>query len=296
MTYVTAMYYAPPNEKMGGRGYSFKHYQAPFYNIVVQDKPIIIYTHKRLNYITEIINFFKENNFKKYKIIDRELEGYEYNEKIMSLKTNNGLNDRNYHICLQKLRWLNEQVESNPFNSEKFFWIDAGLYHHGLFPDSLGGMERYTNIDKTRFYPKSKTTLFTPDLSEKIFKQDNNKLFCIKHAEMPIDDQIYKLCDLENYYVNYIVGGLFGGRGNIISFLAREFDKLLKICLDNNMLYLEEPILSVLTSIHKSKFNFITFNKWHHDMPNPELDSFHGSERGSFTEEDTCFYKLFLFD
>jgi len=294
MTYVTAMYYAPPNEKIGGRGYSFKHYEAPFYNIVVQDKPIIIYTHERLDYINEINSFFKKYNFKKYKIIERELEDYEYNEKIMTLKSNDNLNDRNYHICLQKLRWLNEQAESNPFNSKKFFWIDAGLYHHGLFPDSLGGMERFTNINKSRFYPKSNTTLFTPALSENIFKQTGDKLFCIKHTEMPVNNQIYKLSNLENYTVNYIVGGLFGGTKNVINFLNTEFDKYLKLCLDNGMLHLEEPILSVLSSLYKDKFNCKTFNKWHHDMPNPEIDSFHGSERSSFSKEDVCFYSIFL--
>jgi len=294
MTYVTAMYYAPPSEKIGGRGYSFKHYEAPFYNIIVQGKPIVIYTHKRLDYIKEIKSFFKKYNFKKYKIIDRELESFEYNDKIMSLKSNDNLNDRNYHICLQKFRWLNEQVKNNPFNSEKFFWIDAGLYHHGLFPDSLGGMERYTNIDKAKFHPKSKTTMFTPSLSERLFKQTDNKLFCIKQSEMPLGNQIYKLSNLENYSVNYIIGGLFGGKKNVINFLNNKFNKYLKLCLDNNMLYLEEPILSVLSSLYQNKFNYKTFDKWHHDMPDPEIDSFHGSERDSFNKDDACFYKLFL--
>ena len=75
-TLVTAIYDHKPQEIIGGRGWSFDYYAAPFLNILKLDLPIVIYTHDR---VVDQLKDFMQRNFKgNYKIILHDLHDFKY--------------------------------------------------------------------------------------------------------------------------------------------------------------------------------------------------------------------------
>ena len=67
------------------------------------------------------------------------LRGRPHFETIQEMRLRKGYpsmrwRDRCHVLCLSKVHWLAEQGRLNPFGSERFYWIDAGLSYPGLFP------------------------------------------------------------------------------------------------------------------------------------------------------------------
>ena len=81
-TLVTAIYFSSPMSRMGGRGYNFEFYEAPFRNIINLGCNLVVYSHPSeinkiedykknlgpLGGVLSAMKWIKENN-KKYKWI-----------------------------------------------------------------------------------------------------------------------------------------------------------------------------------------------------------------------------------
>ena len=164
-TIVTAIYFSSPMSRMGGRAYTFEHYVAPFRNFLNLDCNIVVYSH--LSEMGKIEEFFKKYNFNNYKLVEFDLENYKNSDKIYEIKEKQGLinenglisdvllmsNDRNHHLCLLKPYFLKHTIESNFFESENYYWVDAGLFHHGISPETYGGIERLTRVNEKNYWP-----------------------------------------------------------------------------------------------------------------------------------------------
>lgn len=287
LTFVTAMYCHHPTERIGGRGYCFEHYKAPFKNILSLDVPLIIYSHEKNNMASNLRAFLEKENFKNYEIIIEDLETYKHNQKIFSLKEKlkiideNGLapgvaymqNDRNYHLCLKKFSWLKEQTNRNPYNSEKFFWIDAGLFHHTIFPDSLGGMEKFIQVDPNRYWPICQKTIFKPEMAENLYNTTQDKFFCMVNTSYAAPAELVKLFNAIPDSNSYVVGGLFGGNKDLINYLNEKYEQLIDTVYENDILILEEPVLSILYIQYSELFKKFEFETWYHDCPGgPGID------------------------
>ena len=186
-TIVTTIYHYSYESRMGGRNYTFEFYEAPFKNLLNLNMNIVIFTHE--SEMNKIISFFERNNFVDYKIIDYDLNQYFLSDLIYSLKENkkiidqNGLikgnphyiNDRNTHLCLSKMDFLNIAISNQYFNSDNYYWIDAGLFHNGLIPISFGGQERYTKPIEQTFWPNNKKNICTPKLISHLNQKNNNQ-------------------------------------------------------------------------------------------------------------------------
>jgi len=306
ITFVTALYFSQPTSRMGGRGWCLDFWKAPFKNILSMNIPLVIYTDDYNDQATRLESFLKEENYTKYKIIKRKLEDFSLSEKIFNLKEqaniidDKGLkegvstiaNQRNYHLCLQKIFWLNEQASINPFSSTKFYWIDFGLFHHTIFPDSLGGMEKLIKIDKSKYWPENKDNMFSPVLAEKLFNYSEDKFFCIIHENEPIQYQAYSLFPDSKPHSGYIIGGLFGGTIDIIGFIFEKFNHVMQVVYENNMLLLEEPILSIVYSNNVDKCKTLSFVNWYHDCPGGAIDRCNYG----ITSDVRSFYKVFYND
>ena len=70
-TLVTAIYYHTPTSRIGGRGYTWAHYAAPFENLLNLDANIVVYTHDPIE--NSIKEFFDSKNFTNYKLINYDL-------------------------------------------------------------------------------------------------------------------------------------------------------------------------------------------------------------------------------
>ena len=280
-TLVTAIYYTTPQSRMGGRGYTFEFYKAPFRNILNLGCNIVVYSHG--SEITKIENFFKQYSFNDYKIIDYDLNSYPHSDKIYELKEINGIinerglavgtspiqNDRCHHLCLSKLYFLNDTIENQHFTSEKYFWIDAGLFHHGIFPETHGGIEKFVSVVEEKYWPHNKNNICTPEMIDKLLIKNNSEMIFL---------------GMEN---GWIVGGLFGGSKNVVKELYVDFQELSTTMLYENDLTLEEKVLSKLVDMKYKKYNYISFGIWHHDVPT--VPNYFGAPPTA-----KSFYKIFI--
>lgn len=294
-TLVTAIYYSPPNTRMGGRGYSFEFYEAPFRNILNLDCNIVIYSHESEK--NKIINFMNNYEFTDYIIIDYDLNNFLYSDKIYELKEIKGLidqnglknndnyieNDRNHHLCLSKLNFLNMAIENKFFNSEKYFWIDAGLFHHGIIPETFGGIEKFTIINENNYFPKKENSICNNKLIDLLLKKNKSDYILIGLENYPSSYWWFSICDIPKK--SHIIGGLFGGSINFVNEFTTKFNTLLHGILELNNLTLEEEIFSLINTIEN--YNYLSFNTWYHDIP---------TDPNYFGLDSTAksFYKIFL--
>jgi len=289
-TLVTALYHHSYDEIIGGRGWCFDFYSPPFLNILKLDLPIIIYTHEKV--FGKLDKFMRKHRSGDYKIIIQNLNDFQYGSRILEIKRNSGwffedrlksdipytYNDRNHTLCLSKLYWLNEAVNTNTYNSNSFFWIDGGLFHHGIFPEKFGGREKFSKQENRPelYYPENKSSIFTPNMG-KFLSNYKEKFLTIIKEEMPIRPRIKELiAPLGHKHIDYIVGGLFGGDPNSINSVHKDFDEGLQICLDNDVVTLKHPHL----------YNKFYFSQWWHDIKGDPAYY-------DIDENEKCFYKLF---
>lgn len=289
ITLVTALYYSEPTSRMGGRGYCLSFYKAPFRNILSLNIPLVIYTDGKKDQINLLKVYLESENFTNYKIINENLDNFYLSEKIYKLKEEEGVidekglkenvhiysNQRSTHLCLKKMLWLRDQVKENPFNSSKFFWIDFGLFHNSLFPDSIGGMERYVPVIQEKYWPLNKANIFNPELFKKICNFTQDKFFCIKYS-----------------LLSQVVGGLLGGNKDIVNTVCDLFEIEMNKVYDKNNRMLEEPIMSIIEKNNPELFNTLHFEEWFHDAPGGDADQI----QMEHAKNKKCFYQVFTKD
>lgn len=299
-TLVSALYNYSPNHILGGRGWGFDHYKSPLLNILKLDCPVIFYSDKTM---TEQLEPFLSNFASSdYKIIEFDLMQASFSEKVIAFKKsqysydeNNVLKqphsipytalDRNHHICLQKMSWLMSVANLNMFETDFFYWIDAGIAHHGIFPETFGGMERLTACEykKDKYYPENPNSIFQPTFIKNLNKICK-KFFCMHHQEHPVSASINKLLNCS--VAKYIIAGMFGGPKSSIEPIHDIFYQILDKVLDNNILCLEEPILSTVAGLHDDLLQTYSFTHWYHDIKGDPC-------YGNLTNNEKCFYKIF---
>lgn len=294
-TLVTAIYYSSPNTRMGGRGYSFEFYEAPFRNILNLGCYIVIYSQESEK--DKIINFMDKYEFTEYIIIDYDLNNFLYSDKIYELKEHEGLidqnglkndkdyiaNDRNHHLCLSKLKFLNMTIENKYFNSEKYFWIDAGLFHHGIIPETFGGIEKFTKVNENNYLPKKENSVCNYKLIDLLLTKNNMDYILMGLEEYPASLWWFDICDKPKK--THIIGGLFGGSVDFLNEFTTKFNTLIYEIFELNKLTLEEEIFSIINT--NKNYNYLSFKTWYHDIP---------TDPNYFGLESTAksFYKLFL--
>lgn len=295
-TIVTAVYYYSYYSRMGGRNYNFEYYKSQFVNMLNLNTNIVVFSHA--SEIADIKSFFELYGFVDYKIIEHELDNYEFSDMIYNIKESKGLidknglvegnsvimNDRNTHLCLSKIEFLNIAITNNYFDSDNYYWADIGLFHHGIIPYSFGGQERYIKAVQERYWPHNKNNICTPDLIGKLnAKNNNNKLLFIGLTNFPIPewwDSIF-----EHKKQVHIIGGMFGGDKNEVVKIYPIFREMTEKVLKSNELTLEEDILSSIVA--KNNYAYLQFDVWYHDVPTDPC--YYG-----ITSDQNSFYKVFL--
>ncbi len=276
-TLVTAIYYTTPTSRIGGRGYTFEFYEAPFRNILNLGCNIVIYSHE--SEISKIHNFFSRYNFTDYKVIEYDLHNYNNSDKIYHLKEQDGIinsdglipgepyfrNDRNHHLCLSKPYFLKDTIDNQYFESENYYWIDAGLFHHGIIPEKFGGIERLTRVNEENYWPNNPNNICNTDMISKLQSKNNTDLIFIGLHEFPMLINWSKFFDFIKQV--HIIGGFFGGKKDIVLELYQDFVDLSNDILNNDILTLEEEVLSMLYTKKYNIYEHIPFLSWYHDVP-----------------------------
>ncbi len=112
-------------------------------------------------------------------------------------------------IQFSKFIWLKKTIRINPFNSNFYFWIDAG------------GSKLFRKFNFKKKFPSDKSIEILEDLGETFLVQMNCDFY----------PDLYKSSYLSLDYLfdnrSFVLGGLFGGHKNIVDRIAYLVDDIL---------------------------------------------------------------------
>lgn len=295
-TLVTAIYGYGPNSEFGGRGRDIYFYNSVLRAISDLQLPIVIYA--RPDSI-ENIEHYVSSYLQNYKIIPYELTDFIYCNEILQQKREmndtSGPNDRNHILCYNKLFWVKDAAEKDLFKTDKFLWIDCGLFHHGIIPEKVGGVELTPAIIPSLYYPENTNSIFNPTFGSKLdkFIKKNKILACAHPAMGYLERQLQMTNTVFNcqaqYVSNHIIGGIFGGYKNTVDIFFNMFKQILKYNVDNKYLLLEEPLFSCIEAAVPDLFDLQHFYHWYYYSPG-ERCSYLSEEGSSYGQS---FYKIF---
>lgn len=140
-------------------------------------------------------------------------------------------------IQYSKFKWLSEASKINPFNSQYFFWVDAGISrflseedYKSKFP-SLEAIQQLNNIDDT----------FLVQYNEDYYKDLTNSRILPK-----------------SYFWDsrsFICGSMFGGNNQAIQEMECEIDEIMNFMIKNKCVNNEQIALGYLTKIREDLFS-----------------------------------------
>ena len=209
----------------------------------------------KLFVVTEpkFVSYFEENRPKEYpmviKVIDFKDSYYyryydslkeilESSDYLMRIKDPNRVECRlpEYNIIqYSKFHYLQMAIEANPFQSEQFLWVDAGISRFFLdvnitrnYPDEFG--ERSLRLNKDKFIIQRRIDLFA----------------------YPIDDEFIWRSD------NLLIGTMFGGSAYIINKIAELVENVfVEQMLNKGNANNEQLALALVWNSHKELFALI---------------------------------------
>lgn len=246
VTIVTALY--DINRESFGDGRSINNYFNWLYNTFQLNSQFILFIEDKL-YIDFSKNFnidsFKNRiNIKVTSLND--IPYYKYKTEMDSILINqeylNSIKDPSRIECklsmyniiqYSKLEWIREAIKENPFNSNYFFWMDAGC---------------------SRFFDNTNISLQWPNLNNSYF---NNKII------------IQGRNDLHYYYnwhllhldsANLLCGTMFGGNKENLLWLADMTHTIFKNLLDNKIVNNEQIALALIWKDFPDNFNVFINN------------------------------------
>ena len=265
LTFVTCIYYDLFETEFGGRLHPKNKYFYGIESTLKTNSPFVIFVwpkniEETKNYFIDFLGVDEFNN--RIKVIGFDLYATNYREIIKKEKeTGSGqryAGDRSPDVCISKFVMLKQVAKDNYFNTESFFWIDAGLSSSSLFPD------KYLDLDsKDRRW--SSCSLFTPNVAENLYKKLDDRVLLIKNNSLGWGFKAGHISyDDKAYY--YIIGGLFGGmKESIITFCSQIVNSFYYYVNDEEMLYMDEELLTLLYFNNKESFNTLEFDVWHHE-------------------------------
>ena len=246
-TLVTAFFDINREEKGDGRSIN-KYLEWIKKTLQINCNLFIITEHK-------FINFMNENRPKNYNTFVKEdkLENaqyYKYRERINEILESNeymkkiSYPDRvecklpEYNIIqYSKFGWLKDAINTNPFDSEYFYWIDAGISRFFLDTDISVS---YPNINKMRMFDNRLIIECRDDINSYPFNIDN----FIWGAE------------------NLLKGTMFGGCKNIILIIDKKLEKTFtESMLKKNNVNNEQLGLFIVYKQNPKLFNLIKSGK-----------------------------------
>jgi hypothetical protein len=240
VTLVTALY--DINRKTEGDGRSFDEYLSWFAKTLKVKSPMVIFVEESLkDFVAE-----QRGNLPT-KIITQSLEEipyYHLNDDIQKIlddetfKSKIGAPSRVeckmslYNVVIfSKFPWVKRVIEENPFDSEYFMWMDAGL---SRFFDPHG-----VNINQP--YPSESAEEVLIDNKESVLIQATMNFYPdLVNAEV---------CD-ESYFLDprsWVMAGLWGGGSEVLTKFCDMVDEVLQEkMIKNNVINNEQIVMAYL--------------------------------------------------
>jgi hypothetical protein len=249
ITLVTGLWDIGRGNLNEGWNRSFNYYLEKFEELLKLDCNLIIFGDKELEIFVS-----SRRDMSKTKFVLRDISWFkqnEYSQKIENIRTNpNWYNQVGWlkestqarlemynPIVMSKMFLLHDAMLIDPFNSEKLYWIDAGLAN----TVSMG----YFSND---------------NVLEKIDSIYNKFLFiCFPYeANTEVHGFDYqKMCEYSKTKTDFVCrGGFFGGPKSKISEMNGLYYNLLIHTLDKNLMGTEESLFTILTYQYPSLIDY----------------------------------------
>ena len=255
ITFVTGLWDIKRGEAPEGFRRDFKgHYLENFKKLLSIDINLIIYCDSETEEF--VWEHRKQENTQ---VIRREVEyfkkGFDFFQQVQNIRTNEGWLSRaawlrdspqatlEYYnpIVFSKFFMLHDCSIINPFNTENFYWIDAGL---------------------------SNTVNITHYLREDIVNRLSNLTEKLLFLAFPYDGQVEvhgfekkqfnQYAETETEYV--CRAGFFGGKGKSIKYLNSIYYDLLRDTINNGLMGTEECIFTLLSYLYPSDIDRVMIN------------------------------------
>lgn len=262
ITFVTCIYDDLFGTELGGRPHPTRKYYYGLESSLKMGSPFVIFCWPKdiENIKNYFISYLGLQDFEsRIKVVGYDLYDTEIREVIKKekLKPNKIPGDRSHDVMLGKFQMLKNAIESNFFNSEKFFWIDAGLSSSSLFPNKHLDL----TVPEKRY---SWCNLFTSKVVDRLISESKEKVLLIKMNAIGYWFDKKHLAEGDGTW--YIIGGLFGGnKEQMIDLCNSSIKSFLRHISEYGVLYSEEQILTILYSFNKENYNIIDFDVWHHE-------------------------------
>lgn len=239
-TVITALY--DIGRDKNGDGRTVDQYLNWFSKTLQLNVPMVVYTEEKFK---DFVFSNKSNNLKVIvKPLD-EIPYYKYNHKIKNI-----INDTDYKskivdpkrvecnlslyniIQYSKFDWIVEAIDNNYFDTEYYFWMDAGCSRF------------FQDVNLNNPWPNNYSILSKDKFN---IQGNSNTVF-------------YKIDDVENYIWDsncILVGTLFGGTKKVCIDMAKRVNEHFEHFLKNNIVNNEQIVLGYLYKKSPELFNVL---------------------------------------
>jgi hypothetical protein len=178
--------------------------------IIFSEDNLVDYINERREYPTKIIThmvseipyYFLKNQ------IEDILKTEEYKSRIDSPQRIECKNSMYTIVQYSKFKWLEQSIESNPFGSKYFFWIDAGSSRH------------FVGFDVNNEFPSKEAMNSLDQMGEKFLLQLNMEFYKDLSNSKTLDDEY--LWDSRAI----TCGSFFGGDLEAVKKVSKEVDNI----------------------------------------------------------------------
>jgi len=281
--FITCIYSNLYETEFGGRVARYHHYRWSLLSLLkMSEADFLCYTSE--DEIDDLKNFFYAENGipkKKLKFKIFDLTNVKHYDIIKKYRDVGGYKhkERCYEIQYCKFFWM----LSERWTHDYYFWVDAGLCHIGLIPtkhlmnNGKNGQEYYNS------------ELFDNTFLNKVIEKIGDRIFLFEKENIR---NFWDHTIPENFYKEYdnsghIIGGMFGGKKNIVKLYCKIFEKVfLDVTQKTNRLWYEENIMTLIYYNNKEMFKTFLFDTWWH-----EESGISGLEPNYFNKNKS-FYRL----
>jgi Uncharacterised nucleotidyltransferase len=143
---------------------------------------------------------------------------------------------------------------------EHLFWIDAGLANVNIISTKYIDAEALHAGDTHRV-----DSAFVPSLFARMREMAGERVLAIKSTVAHNRGIPEKYNDRPYENADGLIGGLFGGKRNVVEAVCQLFEDKCQKLLADDVLYLDESIMTGLFADHPELFETYTFDTWFHE-------------------------------
>jgi hypothetical protein len=212
--------------------------EAKFQHFFEENRPI----QYKLQTVIKIIDFRESHYYKYYDKINRIIQSPEYLSKVKHPdRVECKLAEYNV-IQYSKFHYLQMAIHQNPFQTDHFLWIDAGISRF------------FMDVDLSKRYPSPNGQQILDNIAGQFIIQKRHDLF-----SYPLTD------DFVWDSANLVSGGMFGGTSEVVRKMARLveqvfIDKMISLNAVNN----EQLAIALVWKDNKEMFcltdNYFNFH------------------------------------